>query len=82
MATVTYEVKSEQDKVALARRIAQSTYRKPYLIRIALSDQRTSPQNALMWSLLADISRSVEWFGRRMTKEEWKDVFSAAIRQQ
>lgn len=45
-------------------------------------NRRTSGQNALMWSLLGDISRQVEWHGEKMSKKDWKWVFTAAIRKQ
>ncbi len=42
--------------------------------------QRTLSQNDLMWGRLTDISRQVEWHGERLTPQDWKDVFTAAIR--
>ena len=35
-----------------------------------------------MWAQLEDISRQVDWYGQKLTKEEWKDVFSAALKRQ
>ena len=43
---------------------------------------RTNDQNALLWPLLSEISNQVDWYGQRLTQEEWKDVFSAALRKQ
>lgn len=43
---------------------------------------RTLLQNARMWAMLTDISRQVDWYGQKLTTEEWKDVFSAALNQQ
>lgn len=43
---------------------------------------RSIEQNARMWAMLAEVSRQVVWHGRRLTSEEWKFVFSAAIRKQ
>lgn len=40
---------------------------------------RTDRQNRLLWPLLQDVSRQVEWHGRKLSKEEWKDMFSATI---
>ncbi len=42
--------------------------------------QRTLPQNDLLWARLTDISRQVDWHGERLTPQDWKDVFTAAIR--
>lgn len=43
--------------------------------------KRTLPQNDLMWARLTDISRQVEWHGRWLTPTDWKDVFTAALRE-
>ena len=43
---------------------------------------RTLDQNAALWPLLGEISRQVDWYGQRLSEEEWKDVFSAALKKQ
>ena len=43
--------------------------------------KRTLEQNALLWSRLTEIARKVEWYGEKLTAEDWKDVFSAALRK-
>lgn len=43
---------------------------------------RTLDQNALMWPLLEDIAQQVEWYGQRLTGDEWKDVLTAALRKE
>ena len=43
--------------------------------------KRTLDQNSLMWSRLTEIARQVEWYGEKLTAEDWKDVFSAALRK-
>lgn len=42
---------------------------------------RTLDQNARMWAMLGDVSRQVEWYGKRLTSEDWKHVFSASLRK-
>jgi hypothetical protein len=42
---------------------------------------RSLDQNSRMWALLADISQQVEWYGKRLTPEDWKHVFSASLRK-
>jgi NAD-dependent SIR2 family protein deacetylase len=44
--------------------------------------QRTSEQNRLMWAVLTDLSEQVEWYGQKLSKEEWKCVLSAALKKQ
>ena len=43
---------------------------------------RTLDQNAKLWALLSEVSDQVEWYGQKLTAEEWKDVFSAALKRQ
>lgn len=42
---------------------------------------RTIDQNAKLWPMLQDVSRQVEWYGRRLTTEDWKHVFTASLRK-
>ena len=44
-------------------------------------EKRSDAQNRRLWSMLTDISEQVEWHGHRLTAEEWKDVFSAALKR-
>lgn len=43
---------------------------------------RNLEQNAALWAALSDISKQVEWYGQRLTPEEWKDVFTASLKRQ
>jgi hypothetical protein len=43
---------------------------------------RTLEQNNRLWALLGDVSKQVDWYGKRLTPEEWKDVFTAALKKQ
>lgn len=43
---------------------------------------RTIAQNDHMWAVLTELSRQVDWYGQRLTKEEWKDVITAALKGQ
>ncbi len=43
--------------------------------------RRSNDQNALMWSLLSQISKSVDWYGQKLTSEDWKDVLTASLRR-
>lgn len=42
---------------------------------------RTSDQNARMWAMLADISEQVNWHGKKLTSEDWKHVFTSALKK-
>ena len=45
-------------------------------------ETRSLQQNALLWATLTDISQQVDWYGRKLTPENWKHVFSAALKKQ
>jgi hypothetical protein len=32
--------------------------------------------------MLTDISRQVDWYGNKLSQEEWKSVFSSALKKQ
>ena len=44
-------------------------------------EKRSDAQNRRLWAMLSDISAQVDWHGHRLTAEEWKDVFSAALKR-
>lgn len=43
--------------------------------------RRSTDQNSLMWSLLGQISRQVDWYGQKLSSEDWKDVLTASMRR-
>lgn len=45
-------------------------------------ETRSLQANARMWAMLAEISKQVDWHGRRLTATAWKHVFTAALTKQ
>ena len=45
-----------------------------------LHRKRSDAQNRRLWPMLQDVSRQVDWYGRRLTDEDWKDMFTASMR--
>jgi hypothetical protein len=45
-------------------------------------DTRTQAQNRLMWAMLNDVARQVDWHGQKLSPEDWKNVFSASLTRQ
>ena len=45
-------------------------------------EKRSDAQNRRLWAMLADISAQVDWYGNKLSDEEWKDVFTAALKRQ
>ena len=52
------------------------------LVISARGETRSLAQNNLMWSCLTDLSEQVEWCGKRLTKEGWKDFITAHLNGQ
>jgi len=52
------------------------------LRKVIKKNRRSIGQNAMMWAILGDISDQVEWHGQKLSKKDWKWVFTAAIRKQ
>lgn len=43
---------------------------------------RSLEQNARLWAMLTEVSRQVDWYGRKLSQEEWKIVFTASMKKQ
>jgi hypothetical protein len=52
-----------------------------YAVTIA-PKTRSLEQNARLWAMLSDIANQVEWYGKKLTAENWKNVFSSALKKQ
>jgi len=44
--------------------------------------QRSLEQNSKLWAILTEIAQQVEWHGQRLEPAEWKDMATAALKQQ
>jgi hypothetical protein len=78
MSRAVVLIRSEADR----RKVAQWAANVPPGSSVEFKAPRRSPdQNALMWSLLGEVSRQVEWYGQHLTSEDWKDVFTASLRR-
>jgi len=79
----TMYITNEQTRIAALQYIRSIPIEKPYELTIKeVKSVRTIEQNAKMWAMLGDIASQVNWYGQFLTKEEWKDVFSAGLKQQ
>lgn len=45
-------------------------------------ENRTLEQNKKLWAMLRDVSNQVEWYGNKLTEENWKDIFTAGHKKQ
>lgn len=52
------------------------------VVAILDRETRSLEQNSKLWPMLADVSKQVNWYGEKLTTDDWKQVFSAAWKQQ
>lgn len=43
--------------------------------------KRSSDQNRRLWAFLADVSDQVEWYGQKLSPDDWRDMFTASLRK-
>ena len=61
---------------------------KPFLLSgqklvLTIEEQkRSTEQNALLWSVLSDLAKQVQWHSEKLTKEEYKDLLTAGLKKQ
>ena len=51
-----------------------------YAVTIA-EPKRSLDQNARLWASLSDIAQQVEWYGRKLSPEDWKHIFTSSLRK-
>lgn len=52
-------------------------------VQISLGRPRRSlDQNRKLWPMLTDISRQVEWYGQKLSPEDWKHMLTASLTKQ
>ncbi len=75
-ATVIIHSKADRDKIATwARNVEAGT-----VVEFRQS-RRTIDQNSLLWAILGEIAAQVEWYGQKLSSEDWKDMFTASLRR-
>ena len=43
--------------------------------------RRSLNQNSLLWARLTEVARQVDWYGQKLSPEDWKDMFTAALKK-
>ena len=46
------------------------------------TETRTLAQNQRLLAMLTDVAKQVNWYGRKLSQEEWKHVFTASLSKQ
>lgn len=52
-----------------------------YVVTIA-EPTRNLEQNAKLWAVLADVSSQVLWYENKLSADDWKVMFTAALRKE
>jgi hypothetical protein len=64
------------------RKAADWCKRAPAGMRIEFKEvKRSLSQNDLLWARLTDVSAQVEWYGQKLSPDDWKDMFTASLRK-
>ena len=82
---VTYLVNNSNaaDQIILiSQMINKGLWRGAVEVVLQRPDDRTPSQNNKLWPMLRDIKNQVDWYGHQLTEEDWKDVFTSAMRRQ
>lgn len=52
------------------------------LVLTLTEETRSNEQNRKMWATLGEIADQVDWYGQKLTAEEWKWALSASLKKQ
>lgn len=74
-------ISSYANLVATFQWIKAAGFGKAYILEVK-EFTRTVEQNSKLWALLGEVSAQVNWHGQKLSNEDWKHVFSAAMSQQ
>lgn len=45
-------------------------------------ETRSTLQNARLWAMLTEVSQQVDWYGKKLSPEDWKHVLTASLKKQ
>ena len=82
---LTFEIHTEVDRNSVMRQVNEMVGKGikagPVLVTLG-RPRRNLNQNAMMWSLLTEISLQVNWYGQYLMPEDWKNICTASLRKQ
>ncbi|MFC0666770.1 recombination protein NinB [Azotobacter chroococcum] len=81
MSSPTFPLRTEMDRQR-AIQILQRVDLEAGMVWSLREEARSDAQNRRMWSMLRDISRQVDWYGQKLSDEDWKHIFSASVQKQ
>lgn len=81
MPRAVVEIKTQADRNLISR-WAMDVQNVPAGTTVEFrAPRRSNEANALMWSLLGQIAKHVDWYGQKLSSEDWKDVLTASLRR-
>ncbi|MGY3285066.1 recombination protein NinB [Pseudomonas sp. LP_4_YM] len=81
MTLPSFPLRTEQDRARAIQMLNRVDLTKGITWSMR-EEVRSDAQNRRMWAMLRDIARQVEWYGQKLSDEDWKHVFSASVQQQ
>jgi hypothetical protein len=76
-----FALKSAGDIARIMGYLHATDLTKPKLVVIK-DEKRPDVSNRKMWAMLRDVSQQVEWYGKKLSDEDWKHIFSASVEKQ
>lgn len=77
MSRLAFTLHTPEQRTKVARMVAEL----PKFSRVEIKGPaRTLKQNSKLWPMLTDIAEQCEWAGKTRTPEDWKDLFTAAVK--
>ncbi len=75
------QIRNESDRNRAIGHIAGLDLTKPKTITVN-DEKRPDISNRKMWAMLRDVATQVEWYGKKLSDEDWKHIFSASVEKQ
>lgn len=76
-----FPLRSQQDVTRIMGYLHATDFTKPKMVVIK-DEKRPDVCNRKMWAMLKDVSTQVEWYGKKLTDDDWKCLFSASLEKQ
>jgi len=78
---MNFKLSTESDRNRLIGYLTGLDLTKPKSVTVA-DEKRSDAQNRRLWAMLRDVSKQVEWYGQKLSDEDFKHIFSASVEKQ
>ncbi|WP_192560265.1 recombination protein NinB [Pseudomonas allokribbensis] len=76
-----FTIRDRSDINRLAGALYATDLTKPKVV-VVRDEKRPDVCNRKMWAMLKDVSNQVIWYGKKLSDEDWKCLFSASLEKQ